>query len=701
VEVPGTGKIESVTSEIGSAAVLTLRIVKDVVDPTELDLDSQPLPANVFHYPTGGQFFQVGPPILDASDISYKNTRTETRPITLQHPNGDVIVSLALQSHAMRDFSEMTTAHLGQRVAICLDDVVISAPTIAQAGIVQPVITGMSSRTEAEELTKILRAGPLPVSLDLDSQSLVSPTLGAADLERGGIALLIGLAMVALVLGAAYADHLAMCATFIVCMALQGAVLFALASWGLLTLSLASLSGLVVLIGISVDNLILVFEEYRRSESQELAFGIRDNLMWLTSAFRAEFLIISLANATTVLTLLPLYLIAGPIKDLVQMMMLGIATAVVVNVWFAQRLIGNRAFFTKLEQISRLRPFISIRADIFSRRSQLTIVYIIMVLASLVGVTFRGLDLGLDLQGGSEIIISADEGIETDRLRQYSFEYYGEHTEVKQVRRQGVSEAKGIQYAIRIPQPDAPAATQVDPALNEGDSKRSAEDFVEYVRNREPVALRLHSIDLLGPTVVALNQTILLFSVLLGLFLLGAIPRLWYGRGYAAPVLAALIGDGMVVLGVLSVLDVPISIPIIAAVLTVIGYSINDSIVLCGHIYKEWPLALNELEQRSISELSRIAERPELETSLLFSRILRPLSQRVVLTSATTSVVAAALLFTGGGILQSFGVVILVGTVIGTISSISLVAGRLEYLHIDHTQGAARKALQNSIDRTA
>jgi SecD/SecF fusion protein len=661
-EVPGTEAIERVKEDIGKAAVLTFRIASDtpVSDPEKLSQLPEDVRENYFRYRDQDFYLKVGEPLLDASDISYRGTEVKVAPRTLEDPKGGIYIRLELKQLSKSKLVDITNKYYQKRLAICLDNEIVSAPKIAARDIREPIITGDFTATEARELVKILRAGPLPVSLNLKSQVFVSPALGKEAFHRGLIALVVGICFVAVLLGVSYVDHLAMLVAFVVCMTLEGVLLFILGRMGWLTLNMVSLSGLVVLIGISVDNLILIFEEFRGFQLGEKAFTTGRIAEKLIDAINTEKVIILLANVTTVATLLPLYFfVQGPITDLVKIMVLGIAIAVLINVFFVKSLFEKGSFVHFLENMSSFtRPLLSVRFLLFSLGRPLLLLYIVVVVASGVLLVSKGLERGLDFTGGTEVVLLSDQGIGTDKVREYAWDYFGERCEVKRVKNKYSDEQQGFQYVVRIPSGQNLAAKVAGEEQGVTDESSTmagltAEKFIGYIRSKVSIPIRIASVDILGPTVVALNRPFVAMSVLLGLFFLIVIIGLWYGMGYTIPVIMALILDGLIVLGAISLFRVPLSIAVVAALLTVIGYSINDSIVICGHVHR-----------------AVIREG--------FASILEPLSSRVVLTSATTAGVAAALWIFGRGLIRDFGLVITVGAVFGTISSISLVVIMLE-----------------------
>lgn len=706
LEVPGTKAIEQVKSEIGNAAVLTFRLVLDdnVVDHNYIAELPEEERDSYFYFQGQNGYLKVGEPLLDAADISYSGTRAETASPSLTSPNPTPHIRLALRAHAKDRFAEITTQYFEKRLAVCLDQTIVSSPQIAAKGIREPIITGKYEKTEAEDFAKILRAGPLPVALNLVSEVLVSPNLGKDTYARGLWALISGLIFVAVILGLAYSDRLEMLATFLICLVMEGVLIFLLGQWGWLTLNMISLSGVIVLMGISVDNLILIFEEFRSIVSEEVRFRLSDSIQRLQVAFRGEMDIILLANATTGLVLLPLLLLQGPITDLVAIMILGIGVALLTNIWYARHLLATESFVRPLDGISTsLRPILSVKFDIFAANRGLFAIYMIAAAAAVVMLANRGLERGLDFKGGTEIVLLADKGIDTENLRTYASEYFGERSEVKRIIDPFTKDEQSFQYVLHVPRIErlevdadpsssASAAPDETPAATGGIP--TAEGFAAYISSELPMAIRLASVDLLGANVAALNRAVVVASIAIALVILVMLMSWRYEFSYVVPVILALMLDGLIVLGAVSLFKIPLSLPVVAAVLTVVGYSINDSIVLCGHIYRDLE---SESRFRNVSteELEEIRTNPTPKLDEFMAEIVRKLSPRILLTTLTTAAVAASLAIFGLGLLRDFGLVIVVGVIFGTISSVTLVTTMLKRSHQSPLQARAEVALRS------
>ncbi|MBN1674345.1 MAG: hypothetical protein JXR37_25080 [Kiritimatiellae bacterium] len=670
VEVPGTKAIEEVKSKLGDCAVLSFRLVRGTpISAADAAERKEPPGKGWFFDPKRQEYWPLGRALLGAEQIDHRKTTVDQGGM-----GADFFVRLALRPAYESAFADLTTRYHEKILAICLDTEIVCLPRISAKGIRQPIITGDFSAKEATQLAAILRAGPLPASLDLRSQYTVDPTLGTRARQRGLYALIIGGAAVALLIVLAYADHLAMVVSFFVCFAVDAVVILLCARFGWPALNMVSLAALVVLVGISADNLILVFEEYRnRTEGADGKSGqatiLSDRVKSLGATFKGEDRIVVLANLTTVLTLLPILMIEGSIRDLIIMMSLGIGLALLVNFFYGHSLVTFRPFALPLER-KRLagRPLLSCSWDIFRFRRPVAWAYMALVAASVAAVATRGFNVGLDFRAGMQILLVADRDLGTGELAACAQDYFGTRAEITRKRDAALAQDE-FHYLVRVPTGETlrEAAPDGDAAGTAAHAP-TAEGFVKRVGERTGAAVRADSIDMLSASLALLNRRIVWISAVFALVVLAGVVAYAYRPSYAIPVVAALLFDCVIVLGAVSLFQVPLSIPLLAAILTIAGYSINDSLVLCGHVKKG---VGDDLKQRLSPDD--------------FSAILKPLASRIFLTSLTTLSPALALWVLGVGLVRDFGLVIAVGVVVGTVSSVSLVACGIARVQVERT----------------
>jgi len=189
IEIPGTQAIERVKVEIGDTAVLSFRsILGDAISADEFSKLSEDDQQKYFLYEGMDSYYEISEPVFDVSGIDYRQTRW----LYSEPPSRRPYILLVLKPGADKTFGDMTTQYYDQQIAICLDNVIVSAPRIADRDIREPTITGDFTESEAEDLARILRSGPMPVSLDLVSETLTSPALGQDNLRRGLIGISVG-----------------------------------------------------------------------------------------------------------------------------------------------------------------------------------------------------------------------------------------------------------------------------------------------------------------------------------------------------------------------------------------------------------------------------------------------------------------------------------------------------------------------------
>jgi|GEM_PF-3076916 len=699
IEIPGTEAIERVKQNIGNPAVLTFRAV--IGEPLTVDQFLQLSESDQrFYYLLEGTEYYLPvseEPIFDVSGIDYKQTRVQAAQDTLKP-----YIVIALNPGAGEEFAAMTSQYYDQVIAICLDELIVSAPRVAASDISEPIIEGEFTTEEANDLARILRSGPMPVSLDLATETSTSPALGQDNLRRGLIGMAVGFAFFVVIFVLAYADHLAMLVTAAICIILEAAFIYIFARMGwFITLNMIALAGLTVLLGMAVDNLILVFEEFRSRQLKEEDLTHRQLISGVRKAFKDEAGIILRANVVAVIALWPLSFLDGPIQDLVAVMIVGTIITLIITVWFARGLLTTKEFLIPLDDASPSRKrLIPIRFDLLRLNRPFLLLYVIAVIVSIVSLSTKGLELGLDFKGGTEISIISSEGIGLENLRTYAAQYFGDRVEVKRLTN-NLLEGSSFEYIVWAPASDA-AATE------ETNSNIVADRFVAAMQKELSPTIKLGSVKLLGSTVLGLSLSRALTYATVGIVLLVLFIGISLRNGfrYFLPVLFATILDGLIIMGAISLFQVPLSIPVIGTVLTILSYSTNDSIVLCGHIVREFSnkeeeisQRLKEMRLRDKQELVQVTQDAGKFTGRYVGNIMKDLSLRVILTSLTTVVAAIALWITGQGILRDFGLIVTIGIIVGTFSSVSLVASRMQSIHTRDIYKLANEILHGEHNR--
>jgi len=533
-------------------------------------------------------------------------------------------VSFSLDSQGARKFARVTKNNIGKRLAIVLDGKVKSAPSIESeipAGRGQ--ITGRFSEDEAADLALVLRTGALPAPIEIEEERTVGAALGEDSIKQGIRSVLIG-AILVVVFMAGYYLLAGLIANFALCLNLV--IILGVLAYPRLgaALTLPGIAGIVLTIGMAVDANVLIFERIR----EELNLGKTLRLA-ITSGYQKAFFTILDANVTTLIAAFILFQFGtGPVKGFATTLTIGILasmfTALVVT-----RLIFD--FLSLGRLIKRLPMFQFVRQpkfDFIGRRKIAYIISLVLIILGVVNLSVRGKEnLGIDFAGGTIQEFRFRNPISSDEVR----EALGEI---------GLGNSPIQQYQDKR---DVLIRTYTDTADNVIDKLKAnfADNDFEILR-----------VEKVGPTVGKDLTAKAIKALLFALVGICIYISFRFEFRFAIAAIVALFHDVLISAGVLSLAGREFSVPVIAALLTVVGYSINDTIVVFDRIREDVHL-MRKSRYKDIVNTS----------------INQTLS-RTLLTSLTTLLVVLALFFLGGAVINDFAFVLLVGVIVGTYSSI-------------------------------
>ncbi|MFJ2261684.1 protein translocase subunit SecD [Streptomyces sp. NPDC087844] len=533
-----------------------------------------------------------------------------------------------------------------RRVAIVLDDKVISSPQVnssvaCRTGIAggSTQITGSFSREEARELGLLINGGALPVPVETVEQRTVGPTLGATAIEASVRAAVIGTALTSLFIIAVYRLLGALAALALAC---YGVISYAaLAALGA-TLTLPGLAGFVLAIGMAVDANVLVFER-AREEYAARRKGLRPAL---DAGFRKAFSAIADSNITTLIAAGLLFLLAsGPVRGfgvtlgigvLASMLSALVITRVLADYAVARRSVRRRPRLTGIADTGKVRDWLTRRDPDLMRRGRtwLAASAVVLVLASS-GIAVRGLDFGVEFTGGRLMEYAASAPVDADRARAALAD--------AGVPRAVVQTSGDGDLSVRTGQLTNAEAAKVDKAV--GDLTGGAEKIRD---------------ELIGPSLgdeLRRGALIALASALAAQLLYLAVRFRW---AFGASAVAAMVHDTLILIGVFAWLGKPVDGVFLAALLTVIGYSVNDSVVVFDRI-------------RELSADNRTDgpgdERKGVPFPVLTNTAILQTLPRTVNTGMGAVFILAALTLLGGDSLTDFALALLIGIVVGTYSS--------------------------------
>lgn len=561
-------------------------------------------------------------------------------------------VSLRMDADGAKTWARMTreAAKTQDYIAIVLDNYVYSCPVVNEeipSG--SSRISGDFSQKEAKDLENVLKSGKLPAPARIIEEVVVGPSLGHESVNAGVSSFILALIIVLLYMVFYYkkAGVVANIALLLNMVLIIG-VLSSLQA----VLTLPGIAGIVLTIGMSVDANVLIFERVR----EEMAQG-KGMKLAITDGYKQAYSAIIDANVTTLLTGIILATFGtGPIQGFATTLIIGIVTSLFCAI-FITRLIFERmlekksdiTFDTKLTR----NAFKNTNIDFIGKRKLFYVISSVAIIVSIISISTKHFDLGIDFKGGRNYDIKFSQEVDAEKIREVLKDAFGE---APQVKTQGSTNTK---YKITTDFMISDKSTSADSIVDEtlfkglkpilGDNVTKADFSENYIQSSQKV----------GPTIaddIVYGAAMAIFFSLLLIFLYIFIRfRNWkYGLG----AIAALAHDVLLVLGIFSIFYgiLPFSMEIdqafIAAILTVIGYSINDTVVVFDRIRE---LNFN---------------RKNLEKNSLFNIALNSTMSRTFSTSLSTFVVLLTIFLLGGDTIRGFVFAMMIGVIVGTYSSL-------------------------------
>jgi preprotein translocase subunit SecD len=636
--------------------------------------------------------------------------------------------SFVLTQDAAEKFRRFTGANVGNRLAIVLDNVVLSAPRIDSAIGDQGRITGASSQDEAADLALNLRAGALPAGIKVIEERIVGPSLGADSIRRGVSAGLVGLA---LVIASMILYYRGAGLNAVVALLLNSLITVAALSYIDATWTLPGIAGLVLSIGMAVDSNVLIFERIK----EELRNGGKGVPAAINAGFQRAFVTILDTHVTTVVASLFLFLFGtGPVRGFAVTLVIGLIANLFTAVFVSRAIFDWQMFRSPRLHSLSIWPkkggelFNTPNFAFMNKRAITLGISALAVVASIALLATKGVEYGLDFRGGTLTYVRFDPVPPIDELRQaVSAEIDGEIS-VQEVRGAGGEfivgseladeqelerKRRGIRQALerRYGQP-GPARIDLNnssvgalaEALQAGAVSRnlplSSEQWNDLAvrlngyRDREgrgivksfedlrrvegitPEMLEvvkaqtylspfnIRSVEMVGPRAgEQLRRSALMATI--GAFVGMLAYIAWRFRLVAG--LAAVIAtthDVLITVGLFALTGREVNLNVIAALLTLIGYSMNDKIVVFDRVRE------NQQAKRGTGDFS----------DLVNDSINQTLS-RTLLTAGPTLLACLALYFLGGEVLNGIAFALIAGILVGTYSSISVASALLVFWH--------------------
>lgn len=558
-------------------------------------------------------------------------------------------VSMAMNGTGSNEWARITRNNVGRSIAIVLDGYVYSYPTVQdeiKGG--RSSITGNFSVAEAKDLANVLKSGKMPAPARIMSEEIVGPSLGKKAVDDGLNSFIIAFIFVLIFMIFYYGR-----AGIVANIALLLNVFFifgVLASFGAV-LTLPGIAGIVLTIGMSVDANVLIYERIR----EELIAG-KGLRLAIKDGYKNAYSAIIDANVTTLLTGIILFNFGvGPIQGFATTLIIGIISSLFSAIFITRlvfELMLNKEWKITFGNKLTNNAFQNLKIKFLEKRKIFYIVSGIFILVSIGSLFTRGLNPGIDFAGGRNIIVQFDDRVVPQEIAQSLGEVFGEPPVVKTF---GSDNQVKISTKFMIDERSQEADEIVDSLLYVGLLPTLGEDvskddfFANYRQSSQKVGPSIAE-DIKSKSVVA----IILSLIVIFLYILIRFRKWQYSLG----AVVAVVHDVLIVLGVFSLFYtvMPFSMEIdqafIAAILTVVGYSINDTVVVFDRL-REFLGLYKKREQ-----------------GIVINDALNSTISRTFITSLSTFVVLISIFIFGGEVIRGFIFALLLGVVVGTYSSL-------------------------------
>jgi SecD/SecF fusion protein len=553
-------------------------------------------------------------------------------------------VSMMMTPDGANAWKRLTGENIGKSIAIVLDDYVYSFPTVqGEIGGGRSSITGNFTINEAEDLATVLKAGKLPAPAHIVEEAIVGPTLGQESITSGGLAFVGSIAAVLIFMlfyygTAGIAANIAMIANVFF-------VFGVLASLGAV-LTLPGIAGIVLTIGISIDSNVLIFERIR--EELQKGTGIR---LAVTQGYNAAYSAIIDSNVTSLLTAIILYVFgSGPIQGFATTLIIGIFCSLFASIFITRLIFEGRLDAKKAISLGTAFTkdvFSNVNFDFAGKRKISYLISGVVIVAGIVSMGVRGFNYGVDFLGGRSYMVEFQDAVNTEDLSkalQGAFE--GNAPTVKTF---GADNRVKVITAYRINDEGETVDDEVQAALLAGLSELSNNPS------------EIMSSQKVGPTIATDIKRSALLSIVFSLIAIFLYILLRFKKWqYSLGAVIALAHDVLVVLALFSIgygfmpFSMEIDMAFIAAILTVVGYSINDTVVVFDRI----------------REFQAEHQAKKYSLGVIVNNALNTTLSRTIITALTTFIVLLVLFLAGGETIKGFSFALLMGVVVGTYSSI-------------------------------
>src|SRR5881398_3105266 len=654
VQIPGldTAKIQEARDQLSRVAKLEFRLVYP--DNGErlraIDAGQQVIPPEyrieVYKHQAEGNEKPIEERLLVKKKADLGGDRVSAS--NAYYGNEGWTVQLKFDSEGAKKFGQITEQYKGHRFAIVLDGLIQSAPVIRDAiygG--DAIITGKFSEHEARGLASVLE-NPLQTPVSIEEERSVSPTLGLDSIRASILAGLVGLAITLVCVAVYYKipGLVANLALIINLILLIGAL-----TMFRFVLTLPGIAGIILTIGLSVDANVLIYERLR----EEMALG-KSLKVAMETAYQKAFSSIFDANVTTLITAVILFLNAsGPVKGFAISLMFGILASLFTALIVGRNALGWLVDTGRVKKISMLHLISSQNINFLGKGFLACMCSLALIVAGATSFYLRGeKNFGVDFRGGDLITLSSPQAIDVGNVRAAL-----QPINLADAAIQESNQGGKYYITVRTPLHTSDAVEkQIMTAIPQAQFKVEGAERVGALVGGE---LARNSLIALG----------------LGIFGILIFVTLRFELSFAVGAIVALLHDVIITVGVFSLLNRELTLTMVGAVLTIAGYSINDTIVVYDRIRE----GLASGRKGSIEQI--------------MNESINQTLSRTILTSTVTLIPILCLFLFGGAVLRDFSLAIIIGVAVGTYSSIFIASPIV--LWWTRARGGGKTSLQREI----
>lgn len=579
-----------------------------------------------------------------------------------------VVVDMQMDSKGAKEWKTLTEKNVGKPVAVTLDNRVYTAPNVVNAipnGRTQ--ISGNFSQEEAKELVDVLGAGKLPAGAKVVQATVVGPSLGQEAIDSGLMSFIIAFAIIIVYIIFYYGGAGVYA---VIAMVINLFYIFGIMDSGDFTLTLPGIAGIVLTMAVAVDTNVIIYER-----TKEELFAGKSILEAYKDGFKHALNAIIDGHTTTFLTAVVLFFFGtGPIKGFALTLMIGILMTLFTSVLLSRVMIFSR--LNKGKGLSVWTPatknlFRNTWIDFIGKRKYAYIVSAVLTVICIVSIATHGFKYGIDFTGGRNYVVRFDRDVKAEDVEEKLVALFktedGKNSSVE-AKTFGNNKQLKISTDYLIEDESLKADQIIEQKLFEGlKSNLPAGTTLKDFKSADKDHAGIISSEKVGPSVADDIQTHGIYAVLAALAMIFIYILVRFRKWqFSLGAVAALFHDAVIILGAYSLLhkympfNMEINQDFIAAILTVLGYSINDTVIIFDRI-REY-----------------LREKKSLTLAGLFDDSISSTLGRTFNTSFTTILVILAIFIFGGDNLRGFMFAMLIGIGFGTYSSI-FVASAIAY----------------------